>query len=175
MKSSRWSSANMPEPTGVLLDTDAAARWREERRARGERVVFTNGCFDVLHAGHVQYLAWARSQGDALIVGLNEDESVRQLKGDARPIVPFADRAALLLALRSVDAVVGFAELTPEVLLDRIAPDVHVKSDQYREDELPERAVVLQHGGRIALAPHVAGRSTTDTIARIIHAYSRNG
>ncbi len=129
----------------------------------------------MLHAGHVEYLAWARGQGDALIVGLNEDDSVRRLKGRARPIVPFADRAALLCALRSVDAVVGFADLTPEVVLDRIRPDVHVKSDQYREDELPERSVVLRHGGRIALAPHASGKSTTETIARILDAYSHHG
>jgi D-beta-D-heptose 7-phosphate kinase/D-beta-D-heptose 1-phosphate adenosyltransferase len=144
-------------------------------RSEGKTVVFTNGCFDVLHAGHVDYLAWARGQGDALILGLNEDASVRRLKGDARPIVPFGERAEVLLGLRSVDVVVGFGELTPEVLLDRIRPDVHVKSDQYRADELPERTVVLQHGGRIALAPHVAHRSTTDTIARILDAYSRHG
>ena len=159
---------------GQLLPWDEAAAFREELRREGKTVVFTNGCFDVLHAGHVEYLAWARAQGDALIVGLNEDESVRKLKGDARPIVPFADRAKTLLALRSVDAVVGFGESTPEALLDRIRPDVHVKSDQYRADELPERTVVLAHGGRIALAPHVAGRSTTDVIAAIIHAYSRH-
>jgi rfaE bifunctional protein nucleotidyltransferase chain/domain len=117
-------------------------------------------------------LAWAREQGDALIVGLNEDESVRRIKGEARPIVPFPQRAAVLRALRSVDAVVGFGERTPEMLLDRIRPDVHVKSDQYREDELPERTVVLTHGGRIALAPHLARASTTDLIARILDAYS---
>ncbi|HYL26744.1 MAG TPA: adenylyltransferase/cytidyltransferase family protein [Candidatus Nitrosotalea sp.] len=157
---------------GELLDVNRAVAWREALRAEGRTVVFTNGCFDLLHAGHVEYLAWARAQGDALIVGLNEDESVRRIKGASRPIVPFAQRAAVLLALRSVDAVVGFAERTPEVLLDRIRPDVHVKSDQYREDELPERTVVLQHGGRIALAPHVAGESTTDLIGRIIDAYS---
>jgi len=157
---------------GELLDVDHAVDWRERQRAQGRTVVFTNGCFDLLHAGHVEYLAWARGQGDALIVGLNEDGSVRRIKGESRPIVPFAQRAAVLLALRSVDAVVGFAERTPEMLLDRIRPDVHVKSDQYREDELPERTVVLQHGGRIALAPHVAGESTTDLIARIIDAYS---
>ncbi len=126
----------------------------------------------VLHAGHVEYLAWARAQGDALIVGLNEDESVRRIKGESRPIVPFAQRAAVLLALRSVDTVVGFGDRTPELLIDRIRPDVHVKSDQYREDELPERTVVLQHGGRIALAPHVQGESTTDLIARILRNYS---
>lgn len=165
----------MPEFFARLLDLEEAARWRESLRESGRTVVFTNGCFDVLHAGHVEHLAWARAQGDALIVGLNEDASVRALKGERRPIVPFAQRARVLLALRSVDAVVGFAERTPEVLLDRIRPDVHVKSDQYRIDELPERLVVLQHGGRIALAPHVVGISTTDTIARIVDAYSGHG
>lgn len=163
---------SLPAYFGRLLDVDAAVAWREDLRAEGRTVVFTNGCFDLLHAGHVEYLAWAREQGDALIVGLNEDESVRRIKGEARPIVPFAQRAAVLRALRSVDAVVGFGERTPETLLDRIRPDVHVKSDQYREDELPERSVVLTHGGRIALAPHLARASTTDLIARILDAYS---
>ena len=157
---------------GQLLSVSEAVAWREDLRERGRSVVFTNGCFDLLHAGHVEYLAWARSQGDALIVGLNEDESVRRIKGAARPIVPFSERAKLLLALRSIDVVVGFGESTPEVLLDRICPDVHVKSDQYSEEELPERSVVLQHGSRIALAPHVSGASTTDLIARILNAYS---
>ncbi len=115
---------------------------------------------------------WARAQGDALIVGLNRDESVRALKGERRPIVPFADRARLLLALRSVDVVVGFGERTPEVTLERIRPDVHVKSAQYRAEELPERTVVLQHGGVIALAPHLEGHSTTDVIADIIARYN---
>ena len=165
----------MTELFGRLLTADDAAAWREVQRANGRSVVFTNGCFDVLHAGHVTYLAWARAQGDALIVGLNRDESVRAIKGDRRPIVSFEQRARLLRALRSVDVVVGFDERTPEVLLDRIAPDVHVKSDQYDADELPERTVVLRHGGRIALAPHVAGYSTTDTIARILDAYRSHG
>jgi rfaE bifunctional protein nucleotidyltransferase chain/domain len=156
---------------GRLLDIDAACEWREASRARGERVVFTNGVFDVLHPGHVEYLAWARAQGDALIVGLNRDESVRALKGERRPIVPFEDRATLLRALRSVDVVVGFSERTPEVTLDRLRPDIHVKSAQYREDELPERTVVLQHGGEIRLAPHLQGRSTTDVIAEILSRY----
>ena len=154
-----------------VFEVDRAVGWRESLRAQGRRVVFTNGVFDVLHAGHVSYLAWARAQGDALIVGLNTDESVRTIKGERRPIVPFADRARVLCGLRSVDAVVGFGERTPEVLLDRLRVAVHVKSAQYREDELPDRDVVLAHGGRIALAPHVAGTSTTDTIARIIARY----
>jgi rfaE bifunctional protein nucleotidyltransferase chain/domain len=156
---------------GRVMRAEDAAVWRQEQRSSGNRVVSTNGCFDVLHAGHVEYLAWARAQGDALIVGLNTDESARRLKGEARPIVPFEERARLLCALRSVDVVVGFGERTPEVLLDRIRPDIHVKSDQYREDELPERSVVLQHGGEIRLAPHISGRSTTDTIARILQRY----
>jgi len=157
--------------SGALLTLEAAAAWREALRANGKTVVFTNGCFDVLHAGHVAYLAWARAQGDALIVGLNGDGSVRRIKGPARPIVPFADRARVLTALRSVDAVVAFNERTPETLIDKLRPDVHVKSAQYREDELPERDVVLQHGGTIKLAPHLEGTSTTDLIARILKTY----
>lgn len=157
---------------GQVLGVDEAIAWREALRSKNKAVVFTNGCFDVLHAGHVKYLAWSRQQGDALIVGLNDDDSVRRIKGESRPIVPFRQRAIILTALRSVDVVVGFGERTPEVLIDRIRPDIHVKSDQYREDELPERSVVLQHGGRILMAPHVAGESTTDTIGRILYAYS---
>jgi rfaE bifunctional protein nucleotidyltransferase chain/domain len=160
-----------PELFGALLDAEAASAWREQQRAHGRRVVFTNGVFDVLHAGHVEYLAWARSQGDALIVGLNSDASVREIKGERRPILPFLDRANLLRALRSVDAVVEFGERTPEALLERIRPDVHVKSAQYREEDLPERAVVLAHGGEVRLAPHLAGRSTTDIIGEIVARY----
>ena len=160
-----------PELFGALLDAEAASAWREQQRAHGRRVVFTNGGFDVLHAGHVEYLAWARSQGDALIVGLNSDASVREIKGERRPILPFLDRANLLRALRSVDAVVEFGERTPEALLERIRPDVHVKSAQYREEDLPERAVVLAHGGEVRLAPHLAGRSTTDIIGEIVARY----
>jgi rfaE bifunctional protein nucleotidyltransferase chain/domain len=152
---------------GLVLTAEAAAAWRADQAAAGRVVVFTNGCFDLLHAGHVHYLAWARAQGDALVVGLNSDDSVRAIKGSERPFSRFADRAAVLAGLRSVDVVVGFAERTPEVLLDRIAPDFHVKSAQYRVEELPERHVVESRGGRILLAPHEAGKSTTDIVARV--------
>jgi len=162
----------MPEFFGRLLDVEQAVAWREKLRTEGRRVVFTNGVFDVLHTGHVEYLAWTREQGDALILGLNSDASVTRLKGEMRPIVPFEERARILCALRSVDVVVGFGERTPEVILDRIRPDVHVKSAQYREEELPERTVVLAYGGEIRLAPHRAGISTTDTIARILTRYT---
>jgi rfaE bifunctional protein nucleotidyltransferase chain/domain len=152
---------------GGLLDREGAVAWRAALRAAGKVVVFTNGCFDLLHAGHTAYLGWARAQGDALIVGLNSDASVRALKGPERPIVPFDGRAEVLLALRSVDAVVRFDELTPVELLAALRPDVHVKSAQYRIEELPERYVVESNGGRIALAPHVHGKSTTDLVATI--------
>lgn len=152
---------------GRVLDADALVTLREELRTAGRRVVTTNGVFDLLHAGHVAYLAWARAQGDALLVLMNGDASVRRLKGTERPIVTFADRARVVAALRSVDAVTGFDELTPEVLLDRVRPDVHVKSAQYRVEDLPERAVIERYGGTVVLAPHQAGRSTTDIVATI--------
>jgi rfaE bifunctional protein nucleotidyltransferase chain/domain len=158
-------------PAATLLDRAGALAWRAERRALGERVVFTNGVFDLLHAGHVRYLAWARAQGDRLIVGLNDDASVRALKGPERPLVPFAGRAEVVAALRSVDAVVGFGERTPEMLLDLLQPEVHVKSAQYRLEDLPERGVVLAHGGEIRLAPHLPGHSTTDVVAEIRRRY----
>lgn len=156
----------------MLFNTaQQAVAWRAGLRDDGKRVVFTNGVFDVLHAGHVAYLEWARGQGDALIVGINTDNSVRAIKGDRRPIVPFSERVAVVAALRCVDAVVGFDERTPVRLLDQLQPDVHVKSSQYREEELPERDVVLRGGGEIRLAPHINGVSTTDTIARIVARY----
>jgi rfaE bifunctional protein nucleotidyltransferase chain/domain len=160
----------MPESDAFLapvLDRAAAIAFRESLRARGKVVVFTNGCFDVVHGGHTAYLAWARAQGDALIVGLNCDASVRGLKGPQRPFVPFEGRAEVLAALRSVDAVVGFDESTPVDLLASLKPDVHVKSAQYRVEELPERYVVESNGGRIVLAPHLHGKSTTDLVATI--------
>ncbi len=161
----------MREVTAPVFDIDDAVRFREALRARGKRVVFTNGVFDIVHAGHVAYLVWAREQGDALVLGLNTDASVRALKGPERPLLPFADRAAVVAALRSVDAVVGFSERTPEVILEALRPDVHVKSAQYRIEDLPERIVVLQHGGEIRLAPHLAGKSTTDIVAEIRRRY----
>lgn len=157
----------MPERfAGLILECAAAKKWREDH-GWGTTLVFTNGCFDLMHGGHIEYLAWARAQGDALIVGLNEDESVRRLKGPARPFVPFEERARVLAALRSVDVVVGFAEQTPEALIEALHPDIHVKSAQYKVEDLPERLAVERGGGRVLLAPHIAGKSTTDLIALI--------
>lgn len=154
-----------------VLSLEDAAAWRERQRTAGRIVAFTNGVFDLVHSGHVEYLEWARAQADALIVAINSDDSVRRLKGESRPFVPFEDRARVIAALRCVDAVVGFSELTPETVLDRLHPDIHVKSAQYRLEDLPERTVIESYGGRILLAPHQDGKSSTDLAARIAARY----
>jgi D-beta-D-heptose 7-phosphate kinase/D-beta-D-heptose 1-phosphate adenosyltransferase len=139
------------------------ARWRQQ----GRRVVMTNGCFDVLHAGHVQYLRFARSQGDVLIVGVNDDASVRRLKGPSRPVNGIADRLEVLAALEMVDAVVPFDADTPATLVERITPDVLVKGEDWRERGVVGREWVEKHGGKVVLAPLLAGRSTTSTLERL--------
>lgn len=130
----------------------------------------TNGCFDILHAGHVEYLQAARNEADSLLVGLNSDRSIGELKGPERPIHTEADRAAVLAALASVDAVVVFDELRATNFLKLAEPDVYVKGGDYTVDELPaeERAVVDALGGRIVVLAHVPGKSTTDIAARIV-------
>ena len=144
-----------------------AERVAELRPVAGD-VVFTNGVFDVLHVGHVRYLEHARSLGGLLVVGVNSDASVRMLgKGPERPIVPQAERAEVIAALGCVDFVCIFDEMRPDVTIRAIKPDIHVKSAQYRAEDLPEAAAVRDVGGRIELAPHIDGRSTTDLIARI--------
>ncbi len=148
---------------GLAEAVARCARWR----ARGERVVFTNGCFDLLHAGHVGLLEQARQAGDRLVVGLNADSSVRALKGPDRPINPEGDRARVLASLAAVDAVVLFAEATPLELIRALRPDVLVKGADYREDQVVGATEVRSWGGRVALLPLLAGRSTTAAIARL--------
>lgn len=133
----------------------------------GRSVVFTNGCFDILHAGHVRYLNEARRLGDILVVGLNSDESVRRLKGEGRPVNPAADRAEVLVGLRAVDHVVIFAEATAEELVRQLQPDIYVKGGDYSLDSLPEAAIVSAYGGKTVLVPLVEGRSTTNVIRRL--------
>ncbi|MGA6167815.1 D-glycero-beta-D-manno-heptose 1-phosphate adenylyltransferase [Amycolatopsis magusensis] len=135
-------------------------------KARGGRLVATGGCFDLLHPGHLTLLEQARAMGDALVVCLNSDESVRRLKGETRPILSAPDRARLLNGLAAVDAVAVFDEQTPEQLLDRLAPDVWVKGGDYAEAELPEAAVVRRHGGEVVLVPVLDGYSTTRLVTR---------
>ena len=152
---------------------DELVRLREGWRAAGLRLVLTNGVFDLLHIGHVSYLQRARSLGDLLVVGVNSDASTRANKGPARPLVPEAERAALLAALRCVDHVTIFGERTAEALVAALRPDVYVKGGDYRLDDaaegapLPEAKIVRGYGGRVELIPYVAGRSTTELIEKI--------
>ncbi len=155
--------------SGQVLDQAEAAAWAAELRTAGRSVVFTNGCFDLLHRGHVDYLQRARGLGDALVVGLNGDGSVRQIKGPGRPILPEADRSALLAALRAVDAVVVFHQPTAEALVAAIQPAVYVKGGDWGSGQRtpPEAAVVLSYGGRVQFIPYLPGRSTSEIVAQI--------
>ena len=136
-------------------------------RPRGERVVFTNGCFDLLHRGHVEYLFAARELGDRLVVGLNSDASVRRLKGPSRPLVGQEDRAIVLAGLGCIDAVTIFDEDTPRDLIAGLLPDVLVKGGDYRPEEVVGREEVEAAGGRLVLMPFLDGRSTTGLIHRV--------
>lgn len=145
---------------------------RKRLKAEGKRVVFTNGCFDLLHIGHIRYLAEAKSQGDVLVVGVNSDSSVRKLKGDKRPLVKDVERAELLAALTVCDYVTIFAELTPESLIRALQPDVHVKGGDYRKEDLPEAEIVESYGGEVVLVNLILDHSTTDLIRVILERYS---
>jgi rfaE bifunctional protein nucleotidyltransferase chain/domain len=138
-----------------------------DHRAAGRRIVCTNGCFDVLHRGHVAYLDQARALGDVLVVGVNDDAGVRRLKGPGRPINTAADRAAVLAALASVTVVSVFTGETATELVEQVRPDVYVKGGDYAGAVLPEAAVVARYGGRVALLDYVAGRSTSAIVSRI--------
>ncbi|MCS6861309.1 MAG: 3-deoxy-manno-octulosonate cytidylyltransferase [Abditibacteriales bacterium] len=136
-------------------------------RQQGKRIVFTNGCFDLLHVGHVRYLRAAKAQGDVLIVGLNSDASVRGLKGPQRPLIPQEQRAEVLAGLEAVDYVVIFDESTPHETIKAVVPHVHVKGGDYTEDQLPEAPLVRALGGRVVIVPVVEGWSTTAIAQRI--------
>ncbi|MBL7998281.1 MAG: D-glycero-beta-D-manno-heptose 1-phosphate adenylyltransferase [Candidatus Kapabacteria bacterium] len=151
----------------MICTLDEVLRETASLRNGGKRIVFTNGCFDILHAGHVSYLQTARSFGDALIVGLNNDDSVRRLKGASRPVNTEADRALVLDALRCVDYVVLFSDDTPLHLIQSIVPDVLVKGGDYTVDTIVGAEDVIRHGGQVEVVPLLEGRSTTNTIAAI--------
>ena len=150
----------------MLIRRTQIAQFSAVLRDAGARVVFTNGCFDILHAGHVRYLAAARALGDYLILGLNSDASVRRLKGETRPVNDENDRAAVVGALKSVDAVVIFGEDTAEALIDEVRPAVYVKGGDYTRETLPESRIVEAYGGEVAFIPLVAGKSTTNIIEK---------
>jgi D-beta-D-heptose 7-phosphate kinase/D-beta-D-heptose 1-phosphate adenosyltransferase len=143
----------------------------QQRQQRGETVVFTNGCFDLLHVGHIQYLQQARALGGCLVVGLNDDVSVRLLKGQRRPLLPQQERARFLAALGCVDYVTIFSAATPLSLIRLLHPDVLVKGGDYTPDTVVGRAVVEAYGGRVCIMPYVDGVSTTDIIGSIVERY----
>ena len=151
----------------MLVDRSKIAELCQILRDGGQKVVFTNGCFDILHAGHVRYLAKARSYGDCLVLGLNTDASVQRIKGPTRPINNQVDRAEVAGALKYVDYVVFFDEPTAEELIQEVHPDVYVKGGDYTLETLPEGRIVLGYGGSVELVKLVEGRSTTNVIAKI--------
>ncbi len=152
----------------MMIDRKDAANFCDELKRQGKRLVFTNGCFDIIHAGHVRYLTTAKSFGDVLIVGLNTDESVRRLKGASRPINNQDDRAEVLLALKPVDHVIFFGEQTAESLISEVKPNVYVKGGDYTLATLPEAQIVQRFGGRVELVNLLAGRSTTNIVGKIL-------
>ena len=152
---------------GKILDASAMRAERDRLHAAGKTLVFTNGCFDILHAGHVTYLQFARAQGDALCVGINSDASVRRNKGPTRPIVSEGNRAKLLACLRFVDSVVPFDEDEPKDLIAKVLPDVLVKGKDWAH-YVSGRDVVEANGGRVVLADLVPGLSTTNVIGKIL-------
>lgn len=154
-----------------LLAPDELDRLRAAWSAAGHTVVLTNGCFDLLHVGHVRYLAQARELGDRLVIALNDDASVTRLKGPGRPLQPMADRATILAALRSVDAVVGFGTDTAVELVRRIRPEIYVKGGDYDDvaHRPPEAVAAAELGARVVYLPFVAGRSTSRLVARLRH------
>jgi len=155
----------MPPPN--IVSREELIKTVVEARAAGLRIVLANGCFDVLHVGHIRYLAGARSEGDLLIVGVNSDEQVREQKGEGRPILPAAQRAEIVAALESVNYVTVFDEPTVAELLLVLKPDVHAKGTDYTVDTVPEREVVKSYGGRVAIVGDPKDHSTSEILSRM--------
>jgi rfaE bifunctional protein nucleotidyltransferase chain/domain len=150
-----------------ILSPEEARSMRERLRAEGRRLVFTNGCFDILHVGHVRYLQAARALGDALLVAINSDGAVRALKGESRPVMNERERAEMLAALGAVSYVTIFDAISPRSLIKALLPDVLVKGGDYKLDEIHGREEVEAAGGRVLALPFIEGASTTDIIERI--------
>ncbi len=153
--------------TSKILDSERLENWLEECRRLGKKIVFSNGCFDILHCGHVEYLSKAAAKGDVLIIGLNTDASVRRLKGPSRPVNDENARAFVLAALEFVSAVTLFDEDTPYQLINKVQPDVLVKGSDYRPEDIVGYDIVTAKGGRVETIDLVEGFSTTKTIEKL--------
>ena len=158
----------------IIEDRGLLKKIVEELKNQNLKIVFTNGCFDIVHRGHVEYLNKAKKLGDVLIVGINSDKSIKKIKGDKRPIIPLHSRAYVLDNLKAVDFVVPFDEETPIELIKIIKPDVHVKGGDYKEEDLPEAEVVKSYGGKIEIIPLIEGFSTTKIITGVLERYCEN-
>jgi len=154
-------------PPSNVVSREVLIKIVAEARAAGLRIVLANGCFDVVHVGHIRYLAGARSEGDLLIVGVNSDEQVREQKGEGRPILPATQRAEIVAALESVNYVTVFDEPTVAELLLALKPDVHAKGTDYTVDSVPEREVVKSYGGRVAIVGDPKDHSTSEILSRM--------
>ena len=157
----------MIDSASLILDRDALVARITTEKAGGSRIVLANGCFDILHAGHVRYLEGARALGDMLVVGINSDEQVARLKGAGRPILPARERAELVASLQAVDLVTIFPEPTVTELLLAIKPDVHAKGTDYTEETVPERDVVRSYGGRVAIVGDPKDHSTSEILKKV--------
>ena len=167
----------MTEKTGKfkenLLDQKEMEKKIRNLQKEGKKIVFTNGVFDILHLGHLIYLEEAKELGDILVVGVNSDSSVKVNKGDRRPINSEKNRAFVLLGTKFVDYTVIFDEKTPEILLDLLKPNIHVKGGDYRKEELPETAIVERNGGNVKILSFIDNISTTSIINKIVDIYSK--
>jgi len=156
----------MTSQSAPILERSELVRTAEAARAAGSVIVLANGCFDLLHVGHVRYLAGAKELGDVLVVGINSDRQTHILKGDGRPYTPERERAEMVAGLRGVDFVTIFDEATVEQLIRAIKPDVHAKGTDYSEDSVPERDIVRECGGKVAIVGDPKDHSSTEIIAR---------
>jgi rfaE bifunctional protein nucleotidyltransferase chain/domain len=151
----------------MVLDLESVVDRVTAARARGARIVLANGCFDVVHVGHVRYLRGARELGDVLVVAVNGDEAVRALKGAGRPVMPEDERAEIVAAIEGVDFVVVFHERTVETVLRALMPDIHAKGTDYTPETVPERAIVAGYGGRVAIVGDPKDHSTSEIVERM--------
>jgi rfaE bifunctional protein nucleotidyltransferase chain/domain len=173
-------TVNWPRPLSTMSSSNKLMSHEEALgkvrawQLAGKKVVFSNGCFDILHAGHVAYLTEARKLGDVLVIGLNSDASVRRLKGPGRPVCSESDRAAVLSALEVVDALTLFDEDTPEELIGSLLPDILVKGADWEVDRIAGARAVIDHGGAVLTIPLLEGRSTSGIIEKVIQLYSQS-
>lgn len=165
------SEKSMKQYPEIITSRKLLTEMSRQYRKAGKIIVFTNGCFDIVHAGHIAYLEKASQLGDVLMVGMNTDSSIKQYKGDKRPINPLADRIKVLAALKMINHIIPFAERTPERLLSIIRPNFDVKGGDYTAETLPEAPIVRQYGGKVVIIPLFAHHSTTTIIRKVVDTY----